>query len=178
MTDASNREDRELVARFLRGRDESCFRTIYRRHTPALYALSLRLLQDRTADAEDAVQDTWIRAVAGLEHFRWSSTLRTWLCGILVNCCRERHRDGWRFNDVEGEPQPADPVTPPLELTLEVDRALATLPAGCRGVFVLHDVEGRTHEEIGVMLGISAGTSKSQLFHARRRLRELLQQGL
>jgi RNA polymerase sigma-70 factor (ECF subfamily) len=178
VTDASDRDDRELVARFLRGRDESCFRTIYRRHTPALYALSLRLLQHRTADAEDAVQDTWIRAVARLESFRWGSTLRTWLCGILVNCCRERQRAAWRFNDVEDESEAADPSTPPLELTLEVDRALATLPAGCRGVFVLHDVEGRTHEEIGVMLGISSGTSKSQLFHARRRLRTLLQQGL
>ena len=178
MTPNSELDDRELVARFLRSRDEAAFRAIYRRHTPALYALALRLLAPRTLDAEDVIQEAWIRAVERLGRFRWEAALRTWLGGIVVNCCRERLREGWRWepsidDGSEGSP---DAEAPPLELTIDVDRALAALPAGCRGVFVLHDVEGRTHQEIGLLLGISAGTSKSQLFHARRRLRALLEQ--
>jgi RNA polymerase sigma-70 factor, ECF subfamily len=171
-------DDRELVARFLRARDESSFRSIYRRHTPALYGLALRLLGHRAADAEDAVQEAWIRGVERLDRFRWESTLRTWLGSIVVNCCRERRRDAWRWHQPSPDAaESANEDASPLELTIAVDRALAALPAGCRSVFVLHDVEGRTHEEIGALLGISSGTSKSQLFHARRRLRALLQEG-
>lgn len=169
-------DDRELVARFLRTRGDGPFRAIYRRHTPALYALSLRLLGHRPADAEDVIQEVWIRAVERLDRFRWESTLRTWLGSIVVNCCRERGRAAWRWVQTDdGAPEQSGHEAP-LELTLAVDRALAALPAGCRGVFVLHDIEGRTHEEIGALLGIAMGTSKSQLFHARRRLRALLQE--
>lgn len=175
MSAADGIDDRELVARFLRARDESSFRALYRRHTPALYGLALRLLEHRSADADDVIQDTWIRAVERLNGFRWESTVRTWLASIAVNCCRERLRNGWRWvQEDDTLPERGDPEVPPLELTLAVDRAIATLPAGCRGVFVLHDIEGRTHEEIGALLDISPGTSKSQLFHARRHLRALL----
>lgn len=167
-------DDRTLVARFLGARDEGSFLALYRRHTPALYALSLRLLEFRGAEAEDAVQDAWIRAVERLAAFRWDSSLRTWLSGIAINCCRERLRTAWRWvpEDEGGPERPAD--GPPLELSLAIHRALGSLPAGCRAIFLLHDVHGHTHEEIGGMLDIAAGTSKSQLFHARRRLRELL----
>ena len=175
MSPADDTDDRELVARFLRARDESSFRALYRRHTPALYGLALRLLEHRSADVDDVIQDTWIRAVERMNGFRWESSLRTWLASIAVNCCRERLRTGWRWVQEDGTvPERGNPDVPPLELTLAVDRAIATLPAGCRGVFVLHDIEGRTHEEIGALLDIAPGTSKSQLFHARRHLRELL----
>jgi RNA polymerase sigma-70 factor (ECF subfamily) len=168
-------DDRELVARFLRARDESSFRALYRRHTPALYGLALRFLEHRAADADDVIQDTWIRAVERMNGFRWESSLRTWLASIAVNCCRERLRTGWRWVQADDTlPERANAEGPPLELTLAVDRAIGTLPAGCRGVFVLHDIEGRTHEEIGALLDITPGTSKSQLFYARRHLRALL----
>ncbi|MEX2663139.1 MAG: sigma-70 family RNA polymerase sigma factor [Vicinamibacterales bacterium] len=175
MSAADDSDDRELVARFLRARDESSFRALYRRHTPALYGLALRLLGHRSADADDVIQDTWIRAAERLNGFRWESTVRTWLASIAVNCCRERLRTGWRWvQEDDTLPERSNPDVPALELTLAVDRAIATLPAGCRGVFVLHDIEGRTHEEIGALLDIAPGTSKSQLFHARRHLRALL----
>jgi RNA polymerase sigma-70 factor (ECF subfamily) len=169
-------DDRALVGRFARVRDETSFRALYRRHTPALYGLARRLLAQRPEDAEDVVQDVWIRAAERLDGFRWESSLRTWLSSIVVNCCRERLRSEWRWVAEDGADTNARvEVTQPLELTLDIDGAIAKLPSGCRSIFVLHDIEGRTHEEIGALLRIDPGTSKSQLFHARRRLRALLQ---
>jgi RNA polymerase sigma-70 factor (ECF subfamily) len=101
--------------------------------------------------------------------------LRTWLTGILVNCCRERLRGQWRWvePDDAAPKEQADDVLP-LEQTLGVERAIASLPPGSRSVFVLHDIHGHTHQEIAALLDIEPGTSKSQLFHARRQLRALL----
>jgi RNA polymerase sigma-70 factor (ECF subfamily) len=162
-------EDRGLVQRFLRQRDESSFRILYRRHTPALFALAVRLLDDRH-EAEDALQDAWIRAAHRLVTFRWESQLRSWLAGIVLNCCRERRRDAWRWLD-----PPASEIASlddaPLEINVDLERAIADLPPGARAVFLLHDVEGHTHEEIGELLNVRPGTSKSQLSCARRRLR-------
>jgi RNA polymerase sigma-70 factor (ECF subfamily) len=168
--------DRALASRFIAAKDEESFRLLYRRHTPALYGLALRLLGDRRDDAEDVIQDAWIRAAERLDRFRWESSLRTWLSSIVVNCCRERLRTGWRWvgeTDValDSHTHPASPI----ELTVAVDRAIGRLPPGFRSVFVLHDIEGRTHEEIGLLLDIDPGTSRSQLFHARRHLRLLLE---
>src|SRR5262245_41327984 len=81
--------DRERVTRFLKNRDEASFRALYRAYTPALYLLALRLLGRNPQDAEEAVQEAWIRAVERFTTFRWDSSLRTWLCGIIINCCKE-----------------------------------------------------------------------------------------
>jgi RNA polymerase sigma-70 factor (ECF subfamily) len=169
-------DDRALVSRFARERDEAAFRVLYRRHTPRLYALALRILGHRMTDAEDLVQEAWVRAAERLHQFRWESALRTWLAGIVVNCCREHLRGEWRWapGDDGASAEQADAAAGP-ELTLDLDRAIVGLPPGCRAVFLLHDVEGRTHDEIAAMLDISPGTSKSQLFHARRHLRARLQ---
>lgn len=161
-------EDRHDVAAVVARRDEAAFRRLYRRHTPALYALARRLTADETL-AGDVVQDAWVRAVRGFERFAWQSALRTWLSSIVLNCCRERWQArGDRFDDVslEAAARPDDP-----HLRLDLERALASLPTGYRTVLVLHDVEGYTHEEIAAHLGVEPGTSKSQLFRARRALR-------
>jgi RNA polymerase sigma factor (sigma-70 family) len=84
----SNKTDQVLVQRYLRRRDERSFRDLYQRHTPAMYALALRLT-NREAAAEDALQDAWIRACRSLAEFQWKSSLRTWLTGILINCVRD-----------------------------------------------------------------------------------------
>lgn len=178
MDDSESAEDRILVARFLRARDEGSFRRLYRRHTAALYALALRLLEHRASEAEDAVQDAWIRAVQRLHTFRWESNLRTWLGGIVVNCCRERLRSGWHWLELDAQVPEAAVSGASPDLTLALDRAVAALPAGCRAVFLLHDVHGHTHEEVAVMLDIAPGTSKSQLSHARRHLRARLRRDL
>ena len=168
--------DRSLADAVLAGRDEAAFRALYRRHTPALYRLALRLGGGDESWAEEVVQRSWIRAVEGLAGFEWRAAFRTWLSGIAVNCARELWRE--RRTDLEidsaREAMVVAEVVPEPADRLDLDRAIAALPPGARQVLVLHDVEGFTHEEIATMLGIEPGTSKSQLSHARRRLRERL----
>jgi RNA polymerase sigma-70 factor (ECF subfamily) len=139
----------------------------------------LRLNGGVEEDARDVVQETWLRAVRELTGFRWRSRLSTWLAGIAVNC----HRDRMRKRKVEVELPPdvvhhAPAVATAVLDRIELERALARMPPGYREVLILHDVEGFTHEEIGAMLGVAQGTSKSQLFHARRVLRALLAERL
>lgn len=103
-----------------------------------------------------------------MREFRGDASLRTWLAGFTINCCRERWRRRESIPDETGEAGALEPLGDRLDL----ERAIASLPDGHREVFVLHDLEGYTHEEIAARLGIVAGTSKSQLARARSRLRE------
>jgi RNA polymerase sigma-70 factor, ECF subfamily len=171
-------DDRRLAEGVASG-DEDAFRRLYRRHTPALYRLALRLGGGDSIWAEELVQRAWVRAVAGLASFGWRSAFSTWLCGIAANCARESWREGDRRREVvwdEAGPAPAVGAAGAngTEDRIDLERAIARLPEGCRRVFVLHDVEGFTHLEIGRMMGIEGGTSKSQLSHARRQLRAML----
>jgi len=168
--------DRALADRVLATGNEAAFRALYRRHTPALYRLALRLGAGDEPWAEEVVQRTWIRAVEGLAGFAWRAAFRTWLSGIAVNCARELWREGRNDFDLDssGEAKVVAALGPDPGDRVDLERAIAALPPGARQVLVLHDVEGFTHEEIAVMLGIEPGTSKSQLFHARRRMREHL----
>lgn len=170
-------EGQTLLEEFLRRRDETAFRRLYRHHTPGLFALAVRLAGARN-DAEEIVQEAWVRAVERLDRFGGRSSFRTWLCGIVVNCHRERARRRLR------DPEPLDvapaakvvafPGRRPKADTIDVERALARLPDGYREVVVLYYLNGYTHREIGDLLGIDPGTSKSQLSRGRARLRELL----
>ena len=168
--------DRELVAAYLSHRREGAFRALYRRHTPRLYPLALRLLGD-ARDAEEAIQETWIRAAGRLDRFAWRSSLGTWLTGIAINVCRDRRR----HDRARPRPVPEDAVdidrsgpAPGDDRRLDLERALADLPGRYRQVLVLHDAFGYTHKEIGRFLDIETGTSKSQLFHARKAMRQRL----
>jgi RNA polymerase sigma-70 factor (ECF subfamily) len=165
-------DDVALVERFLRARGEDAFRALYRAHTPALYALAMRLTGGDHIEAEDLVQESWVRAVRELSSFRARSALRSWLCGVLVNIRRERIRAEWREVDAP-DIDSATEVSVPDD-ALDLERAIGTLPEGARDVFVLHDVYGYTHREIAEMLGIVEGTSKSQLTRARTLLRNSL----
>jgi RNA polymerase sigma-70 factor (ECF subfamily) len=170
-------DDRALAVAFLRG-DEPAFRELYRRHTPAVHGLARRLLGARPADAdaEDLVQETWLRAARGLGGFRWESSLRTWLLGIVVNLARERSRRGGPpLAPLDGEP--ALPEAGRALGDVDLERALLALAEGYREVLLLHDVWGLTHDEVGRALGIDAGTSKSQLSRARRALKQRLLAG-
>jgi RNA polymerase sigma factor (sigma-70 family) len=167
--------ERALAERVLGG-DELAFRQLYRRHTPRLHQLVLRLVGGREADAEDVVQDTWLKATERLGSFRWESSFATWLCAIGLNVVRELARRRSRRPEVDWPEHHDPPQAAPLDLVdpLDLERAVAGLPAGYRTVLVLHDVEGYTHEEIGAALGIASGTSKSQLFWARQAVRAAL----
>jgi RNA polymerase sigma-70 factor (ECF subfamily) len=175
-TPHSSADDRSLADAVAGTGDERAFRELYRRHTPALYQLVLRMLGGVSADAEDVVQEAWIRAVRQLAKFRWESSLRTWLSAIGLNLAREVLRRRARARTEEYDER-LELHAPPVRdgERIDLERAIARLPNGYRTVLVLHDVEGYTHEEISRQLQIAVGTSKSQLFDARRAVRSLLQ---
>lgn len=171
--------DEALVERCRRG-ELGAFEEMYNRHAAKLYNLAHRMLGN-AADAEDAVQDTFLLAHRRLDSFRGEAALGTWLYRLAVNQCldRLRSRAGREAQATDSLDKPASTWQPagradsPVE-RMDLKRAIARLPEGSRSVFVLHDVEGLEHREIGKLLGISEGTSKSQLHKARLRLREML----
>jgi RNA polymerase sigma-70 factor, ECF subfamily len=163
MADSS---DADLLAG-LQSRDEQAFRVLYRRHTPAMYAVALRLVGRRVPDAEDVVQEAWMRAVRKLASFRGDSTLRTWLVGIAIRCALESmRRRPWLA--LEEADLPAMIESPPA---LDLEAAVAALAEGYRQVLILHDLHGYTHAEIAALLAIDEGTSKSQLSRGRAAIR-------
>ena len=166
--------DRHLADTVIATGAEWAFRELYRRHTPRLFLLVLRLVGGARADAEDILQDVWMNAVGALPRFRWEAAFDTWLTGIAINQTRTFwRRKGTRiFDPIEDHPMTARPV--PVGDRLDLETAVARLPDGYRAVLVLHDIEGLTHEEITERLGIAIGTSKSQLFAARRSMRAML----
>lgn len=161
--------DADLLEAFARDRSDRAFLAIYDRHAPAMYALACRLTGARGADAADALQDAWMRVLPRLAQFRGESSLRTWLCGFIVNCCRERFRQPLFESIADGPARGA-----PAELSLDLEASLAALPPGARTVVILHDVYGYTHREIAAALEIDEGTSKSQLSRGRAALRARL----
>lgn len=175
MTSADS-EDRRLAAAIAGSGDQAAFRALYRRHTPALYRLALRLGGGDEPWAEELVQRAWIRAVEGLAGFQWRAAFRTWLSGIAINCAREGWRERRLSLEISWDPEAHAVAVAAVDPgdRVDLERGIAALPHGCRQVLVLHDVEGFTHEEVAGLLGIEVGTSKSQLSHARRRLRDYL----
>jgi len=164
-------EDRVLVKSFLLTRSETIFRQLYRRHTAAIYRMALHLCDKNIQVAEDIVQETWLRAVSSLDCFQWRSSFRTWLWGIALNCSREYNRknktSGPPPNEITDGPERQD-------MKIDINNALATMSPGYREILILHDLEGFRHHEIGILLEISEGTSKSQLHHARKALQRIL----
>ncbi len=169
--------DQDLVGRVLADQEEAAFRLLYRRHTPMLRRVAIRLTAGHAEVADDMVHDVWIRAVERFAAFEWRSRLSTWLTGILFNRVREARRDragsALALEEVD-EPAALDV---PIDDRLDLERAIARLPDGYRSVIVLHDIEGFTHEEIAKLAGIEIGTSKSQLSRARQALRHWLEPG-
>lgn len=157
--------------------DPDAFRLVYEAHVGRVFALCLRLTGDR-ADAEERTQDVFVRAWQRLASFRGESAFSTWLHRLAVNEVLMSRRAAAR-RERRVEPRAAPPeaagTRPRLEDSLDLERAIAALPEGCRTVFVLHDVEGLRHEEIAALTGTAVGTSKAHLFRARRMLREALE---
>jgi RNA polymerase sigma-70 factor (ECF subfamily) len=166
--------DAALVRAILDG-DRTAFRALYDRHTVPAYQAAWRILGGSRHDADDAMQDTWIRAVASLDRWSGATPFGAWLRGIAVHVAIDMLRRQARFTDDPGDAvrATADAIDERLDLTA----AMAALAPGYRAVLVLHDIEGFSHEEIGQRLGITAGTSKGQLFKARRAMRSLLGDG-
>jgi RNA polymerase sigma-70 factor (ECF subfamily) len=171
----SSLTDRDLAEAVVAGGAEWAFRELYGRHAPRVFQLIRRLIGRERADAEDILQDVWIQAVRALPQFRWEATFSTWLTGIAINQTRTwwRRRGARVFEPVDERALFAREL--PAGQRLDLESALASLPDGRRAVLVLHDIEGLTHEEIAERLGVAVGTSKSQLFAARRAMRAYLE---
>ena len=178
----ANRQDElGLVERCRRG-DLGAFEELYRAHAGRLYSVALRLLGN-PADAEDLLQEIFLAAHRKLDTFRGESAVGTWLYRLATNLCLDhlRSRAGRSrqvTDSLEGEREVFDTATSTLaEQTvtkMDLERALARLPEGCRAAFVLHDVEGLEHREVAEILGVAEGTSKSQVHKARLKLRAML----
>jgi RNA polymerase sigma-70 factor, ECF subfamily len=177
----SRAEELALVERCRKG-DLAAFEAIYRAHSGRLYSVACRMVGN-PADAEDLLQEIFLAAHRKLESFRGESALGTWLFRLATNLCLDHLRSrAARTSQVTGtlddEPGLADAGSRRFaERTvakMDLERALAQLPEGCRTAFVLHDVEGLEHKEVADMLGIAEGTSKSQVHKARLRLRAML----
>lgn len=167
----------DLVARAQAG-DEDAFASLYRTHVGRVHALCLRMAGDAHA-AGELTQDVFIRAWEALPGFRGDSALGSWLHRLAVNVFLGNTRTNSRREKrvmLAAEPglleRPQESGSPGLGMDLE--QAIAALPERARLIFVLHDVEGYQHEEIAQMAGIASGTSKAQLFRARRLLRKSL----
>ena len=174
--------DLELARRCHLG-DTDAFETLYRAHAARLYGLMLRMTANPSGEAEDLLQEVFLQAHRKLGGFRGDSALGTWLYRLGVNHCldhlRGRQARMGRTTDSLDEEGAAEPMSPEPVITtaitrMDLERAIAGLPPGCRAAFVLHDVEGFEHQEVADMLGISEGTSKSQLHKARLKLRVML----
>lgn len=170
-------DDAQLVAGVVNG-DPVAERALYDRHVDRIYRLAFRMAGDDTL-ARDFTQDTFVRAFSKLGDFRGDSSLATWLhaiaTSVILNGLKKVRRI--RSREIEGDELPEVAITrreAEPDLKLKLARAIDALPAGYRMVFVMHDVEGYTHEEIGRALGVQPGTSKAQLFRARARLRTAL----
>lgn len=172
MTPAAT-SDSALIAAAINGA-EPAFRELFRRHTPHLLQFVTRVLGASRADAEDVVQDTWLRAYPALVTFRNDSSFSTWLCSVGLRAALDSMRRGKRHMADTLFEEDAWSDSPSTEDRMDIETAIARLAPGYRMVLVLHDVEGFTHEEIALQLGIAPGTSKAQLFKARRVMRALL----
>jgi RNA polymerase sigma-70 factor, ECF subfamily len=169
--------DAELIDRVLAG-DPGAERALYDAHVDRVFRLVYRMAGDLDR-AQDWVQETFIRAFEKLGDFRGESALSTWLCSIAMSVSLNGLRKLKRFREREVALDDAPPVgfTPRQadpDLRDRLAQAIEDLPEGYRAVFVMHDVEGFTHEEIGRALGVQPGTSKAQLFRARAKLRHAL----
>lgn len=168
-----NLTDRLLVEQFLIFRNEGAFSRLYDRHSPVLYRIGMQITDGHKQNAEEIVQITWMKAVQKLAEFRWESALRTWLISILVYTSKEHFRRTKMTQQIDLAENKTSSMLIALD-KLDLDKALSELPPGYKVIFVLHDIEGYKHEEIGQLLGINEGTSKSQLFNARKMLRNYL----
>jgi RNA polymerase sigma-70 factor (ECF subfamily) len=176
--------DLELVGR-IRSGDGSAFEALYRQHATRLYNLASRMMGSK-GEADDLLQDIFLQAYRKLGSFRGESSLGTWLYRLAMNHCldvlRNRQtRMGQQTDSLDEPDAPAVASRTPLVGSvsrIDLERAIAALPPACRAAFLLHDVEGFGHQEVGTMLGISEGTSKSQVHKARMRIRYYLAHGV
>ncbi len=160
----------------------AAFEVLYERYHRRTYSLCLRMTNSQT-EAEDLTQEVFIQLFRKIGSFRGASAFSTWLHRLTVNQVLMHFRkrsvksektseDGEMPDQIVSGTE--DPQKMPIVDRIALNNAIAELPNGYRSVFVLHDIEGYEHEEVARIMGISVGTSKSQLHKARLKLRGLI----
>src|SRR3954466_14264752 len=171
-------ENEQLTIRRAIEGDEAALRSLWSRHAPHIDMVVRRLVGFDPDLAEDIAQEVWIQIFRALPSYRGDSQFSTWAHRIAVNrtlnALRRTKRLAAIETEVEEDSAVAEMETKRSFVGASIESAAAKLSPGARAVFVLHDVEGYTHEEIATELGITSGGSKSQLFKARAKLRKLL----
>jgi RNA polymerase sigma-70 factor (ECF subfamily) len=172
-------EDARLSLGCRAGNVES-YEELYRAQSTKMKSIAMNLLGN-AHDAEDVVQETFLKIHRGIRYFKGQSAFSTWTYRILVNCCYDLRRKKMRRQetaeqDLVAEDQTFDSPAPmhdhPLRMALE--KCVQQLTPYLRSVFLLYEVEGFKHAEIGLMLDISEMASKNALYQAKRKLREML----
>jgi RNA polymerase sigma-70 factor, ECF subfamily len=172
-------EDAALAAACQSG-DLRAYERLYSLHGARMKNLARNLL-GTAADAEDAVQDTFLKLQRSIASFRGQSSFATWTFRILINTCYDARRSRLRKKEVANEekdeaarPEPRAPSAHP-SLRMALERALASLTEHQRNVFLLYEVEGFRHAEIAATLEITETASKNTLFQAKKNLRQMLE---
>jgi RNA polymerase sigma-70 factor, ECF subfamily len=172
-------EDSALAAACQSG-DLRAYERLYTMHGARMKNLARNVLGN-PIDAEDAVQETFLKVQRSIASFRGQSSFVTWTYRILINTCYDARRSRLRkkevANDDSGEKQRPEPRAPGAHpsLRMALERALATLTQHQRDVFLLYEVEGFRHAEIAVMLEMTETASKNTLFQAKKNLRQMLE---
>jgi RNA polymerase sigma-70 factor (ECF subfamily) len=169
--------EKDTIQRAIQG-DEAAMRALWSRHAPHVDAVVRRLVGNDLDLASDIAQEVWIQIFRALPQYRGDSQFGTWAHRIAVNrtlnALRKTRRLAKIETTVEEDSAIVDPDPDRSLMMQTIETAATKLSPGARAVFLLHDVEGFTHEEIAERLGITSGGSKSQLFKARAKLRTLL----
>ena len=168
--------DAALVRRAIDG-DERAMRMLWNQHAPHVDAVVRRIAGDPDT-AEDIAQEVWIQIFRALPSWRGDAKFSTWVHRVAINrtlnALRRTRRLSAVETSIEEDSASVEQDGERSMLAASIDAAAKQLSPGARTVFLLHDVEGYTHEEIASELGITPGGSKSQLFKARAKLRRLL----
>ena len=163
----------QLIER-VKNRDQQAFYSLYKAHEKRVYALCLRLVADQ-AQAQDVTQEVFVQLWQKIDSFDGRAKFSTWLHRVASNIAIShlRHNKSWLQKVVSSEEQGMDleQVAQCQELN-GLDKLILRLPERARQVFVLHAVEGYRHEEIGQMMNMAVGSSKSQYHRARTLLQE------
>jgi RNA polymerase sigma factor (sigma-70 family) len=175
MVDATKRmTETELIEGCLAG-DRLAQRMLYERYSRAMYTAAYRITNDFES-ANDVLQDAFIKVFRALPRFRQEATLGAWIKTIVVRTALSHIKRRVTFDALDQQPEEGATDWGQYRLDAEyLEQAIQALPTGYRTVFVLIEVEGYAHKEVAEMLGISVGTSKSQLYYAKKRLRESLE---
>ena len=155
--------------------DRIAQRLLYDRYKKAMYTLAYRITGDFD-DANDVLQDAFLEVFRHLDQFRGEATLGAWIKQIIVRKSTKKKRIVVWQNVEEDMAESINWGEDNINVA-HLETAIFALPDGFRTIFVLAEIEGYTHREIAVILSISEGTSKSQLFHAKRKLRSMLTSG-